>query len=84
MDDERRSLVFVNLNKYTNKTITVKLASGEEVCGRLVSYDQVPNLVLEKPNDEGVEWPYGSATICIGTNVMSIALGVAQMKFDVQ
>lgn len=78
MDEERKALVFVDLHKYTNKAVSVRLASGEDICGKLISYDQVPNIVLEC--NSGEKWRYGSKIICIGTNIMSIALGKAELK----
>lgn len=80
MNEERRTLVFVKLNNYVNKNVSVKLCTGEEIFGKLVSYDQVPNVVLEKPLENSSEWAYGRSVICIGTSIMSIALGKADLK----
>lgn len=80
MNEDRRTLVFVNLSNYVNKVVSVKLCTGEEICGKLVSYDQVPNVVLERPSKGDTEWCYGKSVICIGTSIMSIALGKADLK----
>ncbi|RVD92346.1 U6 snRNA-associated Sm [Tubulinosema ratisbonensis] len=70
-DSERKQQIFVDLEKYKNKLVTVKMLSGQHITGKLLSFDKVPNLVLEKSGD----WEYGKKIICMGHSVLSIALG---------
>lgn len=77
MEDERWTLVFSSLQKYLKKEITVKLSTEEEIVGKLVAYDIGPNLVIEKCDGKKK-----STIICVGNNVMSIALGKPALTSD--
>lgn len=70
-DSERKQQIFTDLERYKNKVITVKLLSGQHISGKLLCFDKVPNIVLEKIDD----WDYGKKIICMGHSVLSISLG---------
>ncbi|KAG7670789.1 hypothetical protein Ndes2526B_g01457 [Nannochloris sp. 'desiccata'] len=73
----------VNLAKFIDKSIIVKLAGGREVVGTLKGYDQLLNLVLDEateylrdPEDHlrVTEQKRGLGLIvCRGTSVMTVA-----------
>ncbi|KCZ79229.1 hypothetical protein H312_03376 [Anncaliia algerae PRA339] len=72
-EDEKKQHIFVELDNYKNKVVTVKLLTGQHISGVLDSFDKVPNIVLSKIKDE--EWEYGEKIICLGHSIVSIALG---------
>ncbi|KAK1350338.1 hypothetical protein CWI38_0128p0070 [Hamiltosporidium tvaerminnensis] len=70
---KKRELIY-DLQKYLNKNIFVKFIGGREIIGRLTSYDDSQNLVLEEPDKRNNEWFYNSRVVCLGNSIISISL----------
>ena len=63
--------IFINLVKFKEKKVTVVLTNGATIFGKLVSYDEASNLVLEKCSN----WKYGKNVVCLGRCLSMISLG---------
>lgn len=63
--------LFSDLGKFKGKKITVVLSNGLTVYGKLISFDETCNIILEKC----IDWEYGKSVMCLGKCLSLVSLG---------
>lgn len=69
--DLKKNPLFSDLGKFRGKKITVILTNGQTIYGKLVSFDDACNIILEKCSD----WVYGKNVMCLGKCLSLVSLG---------
>jgi U6 snRNA-associated Sm-like protein LSm7 len=72
MNKEKRTQLLSDLGRFRGRKITITFVDGRSITGKLASYDEIANCVLEKCT----AWEYGKHVVCMGRAIVLVSMNV--------